>query len=48
MKKTAVGRLPLLVMVVSLIAGIGAAFSGNNALGGGLLVVALGAWFLAR
>ena len=48
MKKTAVGRLALLVMVVSLIAGIGVIFSGNNTLGGGLLVVALGAWFLAR
>lgn len=48
MKKTAVGRLALLVMVVSLVAGIGVVFSGNNTLGAGLLVVALGAWFLAR
>lgn len=48
MKKTAVGRLALLVMVISLVAGIGVIFSGNNTLGGGLLVVALGAWFLAR
>ena len=48
MKKAAVGRFALLVMVVSLIAGIGVIFSGNNTLGGGLLVVALGAWFLAR
>ena len=48
MKKTAVGRLALLVMVVSLAAGISVIFYGNNAVGGGLLVVALGSWFLAR